>query len=122
MGNTIEEVATHKAGIIKPGSPVVIGPMEIKAEQVLLEEAKNTNSRVWRINKDFSLKNGLYEDDEGHNFTNLFVPLKGPHQMNNAALAIRSVLYVAEKLEVSIDETTLSKGLSETFIPGRFEK
>ncbi|MGE6488271.1 bifunctional folylpolyglutamate synthase/dihydrofolate synthase [Paenisporosarcina sp. NPDC076898] len=122
LGNTIEKVATHKAGIIKTGSPVVIGPMEVKAEEVLEEEAKRTQSLVWSINKDFSFKNGLYEDNEGHHFTNLAVPLKGPHQMNNAALAIRTVLYVAEKLEVSIDERTLRKGLSETFIPGRFEK
>ncbi|EPD54270.1 FolC protein [Paenisporosarcina sp. HGH0030] len=122
LGNSIEEVASHKAGIIKPGRPVVIGPMEEPAEQVLIKEANEGNSPLWKINKDFTLLNGLYQDNEGHEFMNMIVPLKGSHQVNNAALAIRAVLHVANSLQVEVEEETLRNGLSKTFIPVRFEK
>lgn len=122
LGKKIEEVASHKAGIIKPGIPVIIGPMEATAEEVLIEESLKTSSLVLKINKHFSFENGRYEDKEGCSFTNLIVPLEGSHQLNNAALAIRAVLFVADHLQVNIEEDILRRGLSETFIPGRFEK
>lgn len=122
LGNSIEEVAFHKAGIIKKEIPVVIGPLEKVAEQVIETEALKLQSPIWKLKQDFSFSNGNYEKSDGQQITNLTVPLPGPHQLNNAALAIRSVLYVLEKLNLNVNEELLRKGLSKTFIPGRFEK
>jgi dihydrofolate synthase/folylpolyglutamate synthase len=122
LGNSIEEVAFHKAGIIKQGIPVVIGPLDEVAEEVLVKEALELQSPIWKINKNFSFIDGNYENYEGQHITNLTVPLLGQHQLNNAALAIQSVLYVMDKLHINIDEDLIRNGLSKTFIPGRFEK
>ena len=122
LGNTIEQVAFHKAGIIKPDIPVVIGPLEEEAQQVIMEEADQHHAAVWKIDKDFTLAQGQYSDIEGHDLTGISVPLKGPHQQNNAALAIRTVLYVVEKLNIKVNENFMQDGLNHAFIPGRFEK
>ncbi|MFC6039723.1 bifunctional folylpolyglutamate synthase/dihydrofolate synthase [Paenisporosarcina macmurdoensis] len=122
LGNSIEEVAFHKAGIIKQGIPVIIGVLEGDAEEVLVKEALELQSPLWKINKDFSFINGNYDNYEGQHISNLTVPLLGQHQLNNAALAIRTVLYVMDKLHININEDLIRNGLSKTFIPGRFEK
>ena len=122
LGNSIEEVAFHKAGIIKKGIPVVIGPLEEEVENVLVTEALGLQSPLWKLNVDFSLSKGYYESKDGTQMTNLAVPLPGSHQLDNAALAIRAVLYVLEQLHIELNKDLVRNGLSEAFIPGRFEK
>ncbi|QBP40755.1 bifunctional folylpolyglutamate synthase/dihydrofolate synthase [Paenisporosarcina antarctica] len=122
LGNTIVQVASHKAGIIKEGIPVVVGPLEESAEQVIFKETLKKNSPLWKLNQDFSFAHGMYKNSVGHQISHLTVPLPGPHQLDNAALAIRSVIYVIENLNININEELLRRGLKEAFIPGRFEK
>lgn len=122
LGKTIEEVATHKAGIVKDGRPLVIGPLDRAAEQVMMIETAQHRSALWKINTDFFFENGHYRDFAGHSFSNLSVPFHGPHQQNNAALAIRTVIYIIEKLNMKVDEESIRTGLQKSFIPGRFEK
>jgi dihydrofolate synthase / folylpolyglutamate synthase len=122
LGTSMEEVASHKAGIIKEGRPIVIGLLDEAAERVMIEEATKVNSPLWKLGRDFTSVDGWYQDGAGHSFENLSIPLKGQHQRNNAALAIRSVIYLTELLNIKLDENLIRKGLEETFIPGRFEK
>jgi len=122
LGNSIKEVAYHKAGIIKKGVPVVIGPVVEEATDVLVTEAETLQSSLWKINHDFSLSHGTFESHLEKKITNLTVPLSGSHQLDNAALAIRAVLYVLEKLHINMNEDLIREGLSAAFIPGRFEK
>ena len=122
LGNTLEQVASHKAGIIKPGIPVVIGPLEEEAQRVIVEEAVQQQAAVWKFGKDYTLANGQYRDNRGNDFSEISVPLKGPHQQKNAAVAIRTVLYVVEKLNLKVNEDLLYRGLNHAFIPGRFER
>lgn len=122
LGNSIEEVAFHKAGIIKKEIPVVIGPLEEEAENVIVTEALGLQSPLWKINVDFSLSKGNYESRDETHLTNLVVPLPGSHQLDNAALAIRAVLVILEQLHIDMSEDLIRNGLSEAFIPGRFEK
>jgi dihydrofolate synthase/folylpolyglutamate synthase len=122
LGNSIKEVAFHKAGIIKVGIPVVIGPLEEEAEKVLITEALGLQSPLWKINVDFSLSKGIYESRDGTQMSNLAVPLPGSHQLDNAALAIRAVLFVLEQLHIDMSKDLIRNGLCEAFIPGRFEK
>jgi dihydrofolate synthase/folylpolyglutamate synthase len=122
LGNSIEEVAFHKAGIIKKEIPVVIGPLEEEAKNVLVTEALGLQSPLWKLNVDFSLSKGTYESRDGTLITNLAVALPGSHQLDNAALAIRAVLYVLEQLHIEMNKDLVRNGLSEAFIPGRFEK
>lgn len=121
LGTTLKEVATHKAGIIKAGKPIVIGSLEEDAHETILEEAKLVGSQVWEIKQDFALGESRYQDGE-NDLKHLTVPLHGAHQIDNAALAIRTVIYVLKELNITMSEDNLRKGLSEAFIPGRFEK
>lgn len=122
LGNSMEEVAFHKAGIIKGRIPIIIGQLEEAAEQVVFQEAEKLKSPLFKIRKDFSFTHEQYKDREGHCLKDLIVPLQGAHQHHNAAVAIRSVIHVIDKLNIDLKEDLLRKGLSETFIPGRFEK
>ena len=122
LGNTIEEVASHKAGIIKKSTPVAIGPLDEVARKVIVEEAMRQHAALWIFGRDFTLGSGQYRDNDGHVLENVSVPLKGLHQHHNAALAIRAVLYTLERLGMKWNEELLQLGLNKTFIPGRFEK
>lgn len=122
LGSTMAEVANHKAGIIKEGKPVVIGSLDEVAEGVFIKETNLKQSPLWKINKDFDLQNGQYKDHEGYAISNLPIPLQGPHQQSNAALALRTAIYIVEKLNREVNEVSLREGLKHAFIPGRFEK
>ncbi|WP_075619960.1 bifunctional folylpolyglutamate synthase/dihydrofolate synthase [Paenisporosarcina indica] len=122
LGKTIEEVAMHKAGIVKDGIPLIIGPLDQVAEQVMEIETAQHRSPLMKINTDFFFENGHYKDFAGHSFSNLSVPFHGPHQQNNAALAILAVIYLVEKMNLQVNEELIRTGLQTAFIPGRFEK
>ena len=65
LGQTLEEIATHKAGIIKPGIPVVTIEQEPKVKEILSEEARQKKSRIYDISEDnlnFKEKAGKYID------------------------------------------------------------
>ena len=52
LGQTLEEIATHKAGIIKPEIPVVTIEQEPKVKEILSEEARQKKSRIYDISED----------------------------------------------------------------------
>ena len=99
LGNTIEEIATEKAGIIKPGSIAVLAQQQVEAAEVLLERVSLVGATVAREGFEFGVLNrelalggqqltlqglrGTYDD--------VFLPLFGAHQAANAAVALAAV-------------------------------
>ena len=93
LGNTIEEIATEKAGIIKPGAIAVLAQQQVEAAEVLLERVSLVGATVAREGFEFGVLNrelalggqqltlqglrGTYDD--------VFLPLFGAHQASNAA-------------------------------------
>jgi dihydrofolate synthase/folylpolyglutamate synthase len=122
LGTTLLEVANHKAGIIKEGKPVIVGPLTEEALYAVSEESKRKQSPMWIINEDFSLSKGTYKDSDGTVIQQLEIGLKGDHQLQNAALAIRAVLYVLKTLGKQPEIMRISKVLKSISLPGRFEK
>ncbi len=130
LGNTLYEIAGEKAGIIKPGVPVVVGKQEKEASEKILSVAKKHKSKVLLFGKDFSVENfredsnGIIFDFKsgysGKNFRNLRSHLFGLHQAENAATAIQTALILREK-GFSVSEDMIRSGLRKTFWPGRFE-
>ena len=99
LGDTLGEIAREKAGIIKSGVPVVSSRQEPEAERVLKEKAQKEEAEISFYGHDFSsvLKQeetkGIrfdYRQGEGLALTDLFVPLTGEHQMENASVAIKA--------------------------------
>lgn len=95
LGDKVEQIAIEKAGIIKPGAPVVVGQQaHDAAREVLIDTAERLDCPLSVYGQDFLAyeENGrmVYQDDEG--LMDLPLPaIAGRHQLANAAAAIRAV-------------------------------
>lgn len=122
LGDRVELIAAEKAGIIKPGAPVVIGAQtEDAAREVLIETAERLGCRVSVYGQDFIAveENGrmAYQDDEG--LLDLPLPrLAGRHQQGNAAAAIRAL----KAAGFNPSEKAIAEGLVNVSWPGRLER
>ncbi|MBQ1193208.1 MAG: bifunctional folylpolyglutamate synthase/dihydrofolate synthase [Lachnospiraceae bacterium] len=123
LGNTIEEIAAHKAGIIKKGCPVIISGKCGKAVSVIKKVAENMGSRLI-VSEIVNTKEGSYIASDGTEFSELSSKLKGKYQEENMAVAIEAALMLnkayPDKFDVTVEQ--IKKGIKEAFIPGRFEK
>lgn len=122
LGDRVELIAAEKAGIIKPGAPVVIGAQtEDAAREVLIEIAERLRCPLSIYGQDFLAleENGrlAYQDED--ELIDLPLPrLAGRHQQGNAAAAIRGLKAAGFKLE----ERATAEGLLNVYWPGRLER
>ena len=123
LGNTLEEIASEKAGIIKKGSPVVFGQGAKEAERVIRSKALEEKSPFFPV--DYSALSGISGDINGSRFDfagyrGLFLPLLGSYQPFNAATAITAA-EVLRGTGFSLSEEAVREGLKQVKWPGRFE-
>ena len=122
LGDRVELIAAEKAGIIKSGSPVVIGAQtEEAAREVLIESAERLRCPLSIYGQDFFAveENGrlAYQDED--ELIDLPLPrLAGRHQQSNAAAAIRALKAAGFKL----NERKVAEGLLSVSWPGRLER
>jgi len=129
LGDTLEEIAGHKAGIIKPGVPAVAGEMLPEALAVIEAEAQKQGSRLAHVGREVT-----YEPIEigeqwgrfsyrGMNvaFDDLRVGLLGAHQFANAATALAALEFFAEQTGRPLDEGAVREGLANVRFAGRIE-
>ena len=121
LGDTIEKIAFEKAGIIKPGIPVAIGPQESPALEVLTRVAEEQNAPVIAAFSDYDCypaETGfVYQDGDG--LIDLPRPaLLGPHQMDNAGLAIAAL----RAADIALEDDAIAKGMQSVHWPGRMER
>jgi len=95
LGDTLEEIAFEKAGIIKQGRPVLIGCLPAAAEAVIRKIAAERNSRVYSVREEFG------DDDTAYPQTNLI----GHHQRRNAATATLAARILQNTLPVNDAQT-----------------
>lgn len=117
LGESIEDIAQEKGGIIKPCIPVVLGQMDNRASDVLKSIAQERKSKVCMTESPIS-RNGTFDIGE---IKDIDLSLKGAFQRNNAAIALRSLRELGENHGVKIDPATIRRSLSRTFWPGRFQ-
>lgn len=118
LGDTIEQIAGEKAGIMKPGVPVVIGPQSMEVLSVLEAKAEALNAPMIREGVEWqSWAEGghlIYQDQDG--LLDLPLPnLIGAHQIDNAGMAIAAVRAAGLGL---LDED-IAKGVSSADWPAR---
>jgi dihydrofolate synthase/folylpolyglutamate synthase len=123
LGNTVEQIAFEKAGIIKEKKPVVVGLMADSALEVIRQIAKQKNSKVYEYGKDFyvepvqfSFNENVYDYYGDTTIKGIKVRLNGKHQLYNVGLALK-----AFEVTHRINEKAVKKAFEEAFIPGRFE-
>ena len=123
LGNTIEEIAFEKAGIIKEKGHVVLYPQCGEAEGVILQRVESLEAHVKRIETQsvLNLSVGAKEQcfDYGH-FKGLKIQMRGSHQIYNAITALEAVLILVSK-GYKISNEAVYDGLYQTNWPGRFE-
>ena len=107
LGSTVEEIAFEKAGIIKPGVPLVVGDLPPAAATVIDRVARERGAEVVRTSP---------LDVEG--FT---IGLAGAHQASNAAVAVK-LLDVVDRLGIAVPRTAVASGLERPDWPGRLER
>ncbi len=121
LGSTYTEIAREKAGIIKPGRPVVVGQMVVEALTEISREAHEKGSPCWVFGRDVQL-----EPMTGHRYrvstpTRSYEGLKpglyGRTQPHNMALAVAAI--DAAGLSAPLD--VLFAGVKNVSLPGRFE-
>ena len=121
LGVTHAAIAGEKAGIIKPGVPVVSGAREPSADQVIGKTAAGQGAPLYRLGRDFRLKEepgaGLVYAGLKARCPGLSLALRGAHQLENAALALAAL----ELLEAGLDCQVAREGLRQVRWPGRLE-
>ncbi|WP_338451463.1 folylpolyglutamate synthase/dihydrofolate synthase family protein [Niallia oryzisoli] len=129
LGNTYEEIAFEKAGIIKREKSLITAVKQPGAREVIMKRAMEMNAPVYLLNKDFTIKDHQ-SIESGEIFTwqhgnqelkNAAITMFGRHQTENAALAIMAAMLLQKEHGFRIEETTILEGLKAAFWPGRFE-
>lgn len=126
LGDTIEAIAGHKAGIIKPKKPVILGDMMSEALAVIRLETERNETDVYQFGSDFWVSSTnesphaiIWSEKEKQKKFKL--KMKGGHQLHNASLSLMA-LSLLEKNQYRIDWKRAVKGIEQTQVPGRFEK
>ena len=126
LGETIEEIARTKSGIIKPESHVVLAAQEPEVARILLEKVVEKSAIPYReglefalIKRDIAVGGQLISVRGVHGeYTDIYLPLHGAHQAANAAVAIATVeAFVGVKL----DEELVRTAFANISSPGRLE-
>ncbi len=123
LGDTIEAIATEKAGIIKPGATAILAQQQVAAGQVLLARAASVGATVAREGIEFGVLarelavggQQLVLKGLRGTYADVFLPLFGAYQAGNAACALAAVeafAGVAESVGVAGGSLTLGPGLS----------
>lgn len=128
LGNTVEEIARDKAGIIKSNICVITGVKQPSVIKIIKARSTKHEARINILNKDFKFKThkitdkGSYFDYLGNKiYKNLFVSLLGTHQVENAVLAIRAVEQLSGFQVFRFSGKNLRLGLKQAHISGRME-
>jgi len=127
LGDTLEKIAFEKAGIIKPGSLVVLSPQSEEVTSVISDVCHKQGAKLiqvgrdvtWRgISGDFYHQSLAVEGKLGSHY--LTIPLLGDYQLENAATAVAALEALAS-LGFSIATANIAQGLARVKWPGRFQ-
>lgn len=132
LGDTLEAIASEKAGIIKPGVPVVIGDVyQPEVMQVFQEKAEQTGSPLFAsMQMNPILSSELGDDGQWHYQTRLFGTLTGELggkiQEHNTATVLAAIEVLNSHKEIQIPESSVKEGFAHvvelTGLMGRWQK
>jgi dihydrofolate synthase/folylpolyglutamate synthase len=123
LGNTLEAIASEKAGIIKPGVPVVSGVIDPGPREIIRRTAREQRAPLRELREQFRFEyqtGRVTVKTERTAFPSLELNLLGEHQAHNAALAVATV----ERLRdagLAVPEAAIRRGLATVRWPARVE-
>jgi dihydrofolate synthase/folylpolyglutamate synthase len=124
LGNSLEKIAFEKGGIIKKNGVCITAAKQSRVIRILEEICFEKHAAFLRLGKEFNVEvrqDGTFSyKDVGRKYKHLVCSLKGRHQIENAALAIRAI--ESMRLQgVAIDDEAISRGIRNTQWEGRLE-
>lgn len=124
LGNTLEQIAFEKAGIVKPGVPVVTATDRPEALEVVRTVCREQGAPLYRVGAEIRVEGPSpqrfrYRGLRG-SYADLNFALLGRHQLSNAACAL-AALELLETHGVPIGEAAVRRGLSTVRWEGRME-
>ncbi|WP_030491722.1 bifunctional folylpolyglutamate synthase/dihydrofolate synthase [Micromonospora chokoriensis] len=131
LGDTLQDIALAKAGIIHPGATVIAAAQEEEAAGPLLERCAEVGATLAREGAEFGVLSravavggqvlslqglgGVYDD--------VFIPLHGAHQAQNAAVALAAVeAFLGAGARRQLDIEAVREGFASASSPGRLER
>ncbi len=137
LGNTVEEIARTKAGIIKKLKiknkklRIVSGVKQLSVIKIIEERCEKVGAKLFRLGEDFDFeikketpRGSIFDlillHDRVTKLNDLRLSLLGDYQVENASLAIKTVLEL-EKAGFSVLEENIRQALQTAFFSGRFE-
>ncbi|MGQ9621099.1 MAG: bifunctional folylpolyglutamate synthase/dihydrofolate synthase [Bacteroidales bacterium] len=134
LGNTLEKVAREKAGIIKPGIPVIIGESQKKIDNIFISRAEELKSPVYFACREFSCIPRKFDPgSETREFllkslktgrkTIIRSPLAGDYQSKNIPVVTASALRLNKYFKISEENTIkgIENVVKNTGFAGRFQ-
>lgn len=137
LGDTKEAIAGEKAGIIKPGVPVVCGVTEEGPQAVIARIASQQGSRLFQLGRDFRVQ--ATANPQWGSQVSLVVPdsttdtplrstdsfslsIEGEHQTRNASLAIAAIELLASQTSMVVDQAAMASALANLHFEGRIQR
>lgn len=122
LGNKLSEIAAHKAGIIKPGAPVICIEQKEDAMEPIRKAAKAADTPLYEVHRD-EVRQIFSDKRESivffREFENLHLKMLGSCQPENAALAVQVASVLSRSY--SIEKKHIYDGIEKTRWGGRFE-
>lgn len=127
LGNTLEEIARDKSGIVKPNGTLVTGADQPEVLDVISQACQEKNARLLKLGTDFKLIDSPSQNTfsveclhSHRKYEGLTCGLRGDFQKRNAAVAVQ-ILDELVNQGYSISENAVREGLAKAHLPGRLE-
>ena len=129
LGDSLDQIAFEKGGIIKSGVPVVSAPQDEKAIDVIRDIARKSSAALVEVGRDYafqplsrSLEGQVFmiQGGEGQPPLEFQIPLLGDYQVVNAATAYAALDLLRER-GIPVKKEHIEQGLKDVYWPARFE-
>jgi len=132
LGDTLAQIAREKAGIVKPGVPVISAPQQPEALEVITAVAQEQRAPITVIGSDWTWRPTRGQATDGQwlaisspesasvTWPELYIPLLGQHQLENATVAVAAA-WELQRQGMSVTIDTIRQGLATVRWPGRME-
>ncbi len=127
LGDTLEQIATEKLGILAPEATLVVGPLPDGIAKLARRTAAERGAKIYEYGSDFGVEGastgigGWQVDITGIHggYSDIDLPLQGRHQTVNLAVAVAAVEALTER---ELDPRAVQRGVSVVATPGRMER
>ena len=126
LGPTLADIAREKAGIVKPGIPVLVGWLPEEALAAVATRARSIGAPLFAAARELAIGEDGAADrfmvaTPERTYRGLTCALPGAHQRRNAALAIRAIELCRER-GLAVPPEAIAEGLARVRWPGRLER